>query len=123
MLVMIAVGFSLQQHDGELDARTLLEFQTPFAQKSSRYLSASYSRIRVLISCLASVLAGAQHHPSTSTAFLAKPRRLRLKVYKGHACAYARRPIAEMPRIDGDGFCLAAPRMSYVSAAAPLDLG
>ncbi len=69
---------SLQQHNGELDARTLLEFKTPFAQEPSRYFSASCSRIRAVISYLAFVLVGAQHRPSTSTAFLAKPRRSQL---------------------------------------------
>jgi hypothetical protein len=28
---------------------------------------------------------------------------------RGHACDYATRPMAKMPRSDGDGFCLAAP--------------
>jgi hypothetical protein len=74
---MIAVGSSLQ-HNGEMNALALLEFKTPSAQKPSRVslgllLSCSSPH---LLSCT-SMLVGTQHHPSTSTAFLEKPRRLR----------------------------------------------
>jgi hypothetical protein len=41
-----------------MDALTLLKFKTPFAQELPRYLSASCSRVRALISCLAHSCSG-----------------------------------------------------------------
>jgi hypothetical protein len=151
----------------------LLEFKTPSAQKPSRIplallLSCSSPH---LLSCT-SVLVGTRHHPSTSTASLVKPRRLRwgrftrpciytcnktngrnashrwrwippccdascltyyavavsactgwnevcvrsvvskateiatAKVYEVMHVNMQQRPMAKMPRSDGDGFCL-----------------
>jgi hypothetical protein len=62
--------------------RPVLEFERCLFEnlktsKPIHYRLRPLLRTRALISCLAHSVVGGAHHPSTSTAFLAKPRRLR----------------------------------------------
>jgi hypothetical protein len=75
----------------------------------SRYLSASCSRIRALISFLAHLWLGCSIIPVRVLHTLQSLGNYNGEGLRSHAYGYATRPIAEMPRIDGDGFCLAAP--------------
>jgi hypothetical protein len=108
VLVMIAVASSFQEHNGELDARTL-DFETLSAQELSQYLLASRSRVRACISCFAhSCWLGRSIILVRVLHSLISLRDCDGEDLQGRACACTTRLIAEMPYIEGDEFCLAA---------------
>jgi hypothetical protein len=121
-------GSSLQQRSGEEDIQALLEFKRRPLEKPNfthygLYCPLLISRPLALVLELSSPVShtcdgrGA-HHPSTTTALLAK--RLRdcdSEVYEAMHMLMQQEPIAKTPHCDGDGFCLAAP--SAVSRDAP----
>ena len=76
---------------------------------TQRSLSSSH-----LLSCMLVVVRVNMHNPSVVVTLLAKHvGDCDSEGLQGHACEYATRPIAKMPRSDGDGFCLAAPLLSH----------